>query len=55
VLVEALAEGLRRRDVPIICRLRDAALVLDPRTLTADDAEQIPGALSEVVRELAEA
>lgn len=55
VLVEALAEGLRRRDVPIICRLRDASLVFDPRTLTADDAEQIPGALCEVVRELADA
>jgi L-seryl-tRNA(Ser) seleniumtransferase len=49
---EALADGLRRREVPIICRIREGALVFDPRTLEPDDAEQIPGALAEVIREL---
>jgi L-seryl-tRNA(Ser) seleniumtransferase len=48
---EALAEGLRRRELPIICRIRDDALVFDPRTLDGDDADQIPGALAEVIRE----
>lgn len=48
---EAVAEGLRRRELPIICRIRDDALVFDPRTLEGDDAEQIPGALAEVIRE----
>ena len=52
---EAVADGLRRRDLPIVCRVRDGALVFDPRTLELDDADQIPGALGEVVRELADA
>lgn len=51
---EAVAEGLRRRDLPIICRVRDGALVFDPRTLEPDDAEHLPAALAEVVRELAD-
>ena len=51
LLPEAVAEGLRRRDLPIICRVREGALVFDPRTLEADDAEQIPPALAEVIRE----
>jgi seryl-tRNA(Sec) selenium transferase len=53
VPAETIAEGLRRRELPIICRIRDDALVFDPRTLEADDAEQIPGALAEVIREVA--
>ncbi len=53
VPAEAVAEGLRRRELPIICRVREAALVFDPRTLEDDDAEQIPGALAEVIREIA--
>ena len=52
-LAEAIAEGLRKRDLPIICRVREGALVFDPRTLEADDAEQIAAALAEVLRELA--
>ncbi len=49
---EAIAAELRRRDLPVICRIRDEALVFDPRTLEADDAEQVAGALGEVVREM---
>ena len=52
VAAEAIAEDLRRRDLPIICRVRDGALVFDPRTLEADDADQVAVALAEVVREL---
>jgi L-seryl-tRNA(Ser) seleniumtransferase len=52
LLPEAVAEGLRRRDLPIICRVREGALVFDPRTLEPDDADQIPPALAEVIREL---
>jgi len=48
---EVIADGLRRRDLPIICRIREGALVFDARTLEADDADQIPGALAEVIRE----
>ncbi|MGD8451129.1 MAG: L-seryl-tRNA(Sec) selenium transferase [Phycisphaerae bacterium] len=50
-----VAAALRDRAVPIICRVRDAALVFDCRTLAADDAELIAGALAEVARDLAEA
>jgi L-seryl-tRNA(Ser) seleniumtransferase len=49
---EAVAEGLRRRDLPIICRVQEGHLVFDPRTLEAEDAEQVPGAVAEVIREL---
>ncbi len=50
--VAALAEALRRHDPPILCRVRDDALVFDPRTLDGDDGEQIAAALGEVSREL---
>ena len=46
-----LAAELRQRDVPIICRVHDEALLFDVRTLEADEAQQIPGALAEVVLE----
>jgi L-seryl-tRNA(Ser) seleniumtransferase len=49
-----IAAALRQRDVPIICRVRDDALVFDPRTLTPEDCQQIPSAVAEAVRELAE-
>ena len=49
---DAIATELRRHDPPIVCRIRDEALVFDPRTLEADDAEQVAGALGEVVREM---
>lgn len=55
VLVEALAEGLRRRDVPIICRLRDAAAVMIRGRSPRMTRSRFQGRLSEVVRELAEA
>ncbi len=51
---QAIADALRRRDLPIICRLREDALIFDPRTLEPDELEQIPGAVAEVMRELAE-
>ncbi len=47
-----LAAALRRRDVPIACRIRDEALVFDPRTLETGEAEQIAAALAEVLHEL---
>lgn len=46
-----LAAALRQRDVPILGRLRDEALIFDCRTLSEDDAEQIAPALAEAVRE----
>jgi L-seryl-tRNA(Ser) seleniumtransferase len=49
---ETLTDELRRRDLPILCRVRDEALVFDPRTLEAEDFPQIAGALAEVCREL---
>lgn len=54
VPADTLADGLRRRDLPIICRVHDEALVFDVRTLAADEAEQIPPALAEAVREAGE-
>ena len=50
-----LADGLRRLDVPIICRVNDDALVFDCRTLTGGDADQLAAALADVVRELSPA
>jgi len=47
-----LAAALRQLDVPIICRVQDEALVLDCRTLLADDVEQIAAGLAEASREL---
>lgn len=49
----AVAAELRRRDVPVLCRIREEALLFDPRTLTDDDADQIPAALVEALRNLA--
>ena len=44
---EEVADALRRRELPILCRLRDGALVFDPRTMEEDDAEQVAMALAE--------
>jgi len=52
VPAEAAAAALRRRDVPVVCRIRDERLVFDPRTLDEDEAEQIVAALADVAREL---
>lgn len=49
-----VAAALRRWELPILCRVRDEALVFDLRTLEAQDAEQVPGALADVLRELAQ-
>lgn len=46
-----LVVHLRQRDVPIICRIRADALLLDPRTVEPDELEQIPAALAEALRE----
>jgi L-seryl-tRNA(Ser) seleniumtransferase len=54
VAVGQLAAALRERDVPIICRIREDALVFDIRTLSREDTEQIPLALAETLRELSE-
>ena len=48
----SIAEALRQRDLPIICRVQDEALIFDCRTLFPGDPEQIAGALAEVAREL---
>jgi L-seryl-tRNA(Ser) seleniumtransferase len=49
---DQLAGALRQRELPIICRVHDEALVFDCRTLSSEDADLIPAALAEVVREL---
>jgi L-seryl-tRNA(Ser) seleniumtransferase len=46
---EIVADDLRRRELPIICRMRNGALVFDVRTLERGDAEQIAMALGEVI------
>lgn len=48
----ALAAALRCRDVPIVARISADALVLDCRTLTEEDGEQIAVGLAETLREL---
>lgn len=49
---EAIATELRRQEVPVICRLRDEALVFDPRTLASEEVAQVAPALVEAVREI---
>jgi L-seryl-tRNA(Ser) seleniumtransferase len=49
---ERVASALRRRDLPIICRVHDGALVFDLRTLDEGDAGQVAAALAEARREL---
>ncbi|MFH1036336.1 MAG: L-seryl-tRNA(Sec) selenium transferase [Pseudomonadota bacterium] len=45
-----LEEGLRLGEVPIIARLEDGHLLLDVRTLVADDQEVIARAITELAR-----
>ncbi len=47
-----VATVLRQRDLPIICRVHDESLIFDCRTLSEDDADQIPAALAETLRDL---
>jgi len=37
----ALAAGLRAARVPVFARIQDGAVLLDPRTLLAGDAEDL--------------
>lgn len=46
------AAELRRRSLPIICRVRDESLIFDCRTLSIEEVEQIPPALAETLREM---
>ena len=41
-----LEQALRKNDPPIICRLEDGRLLLDPRTLLESDQEEITAALA---------
>ena len=43
---EALAEALRRHDPPVVARVARDALLLDPRTLSADEVEVVAEAVS---------
>lgn len=43
--LEDLSRELRRGDPPVVCRLHQGCAVLDMRTLSDEDAEQIPGLL----------
>ncbi len=52
VSAEVLSAALRAREVPIIARIYDEALLFDLRTLEEDDADQIAPALCEALREL---
>lgn len=47
-----IAAALRARDLPIICRVRDEALIFDCRTLSNEEIDQIPTALAETLREM---
>jgi L-seryl-tRNA(Ser) seleniumtransferase len=41
-----LAAALRRADPPVLARIHDGALILDPRTLTDDEANDVAAAVS---------
>ncbi len=43
---QALADALRRGEVPVVVRLRDGAVLLDPRTLFPRDEADLPGLLA---------
>lgn len=45
-----LAESLRKASRPVIARVQDQALLLDPRTLVEDDAEALLEALERALR-----
>jgi L-seryl-tRNA(Ser) seleniumtransferase len=50
---DAIAAALRRLDTPVIGRLRDESLLLDCRTIAAQDVDVIAAAVADVLRELA--
>jgi L-seryl-tRNA(Ser) seleniumtransferase len=46
ISVASLGAALRRGDPPVVGVIRDDAFLLDPRTLSADEAKLIPGLLA---------
>jgi len=46
---EELAKRLRRASIPVLARVRDGAVLLDVRTLLADDEARIEAALGEAL------
>ncbi len=51
--VEELARTLREGEPPVVARIADGRLILDPRTLAADELEQVALAAAAAVRKLA--
>jgi L-seryl-tRNA(Ser) seleniumtransferase len=49
-----LAASLRRRDLPVVCRIKDEALIFDCRTIAAGEVELIAAALAEALRDVVE-
>jgi len=47
ISVDALAERLRTGDIPVVARIRDDRLILNPRTLAGGEAERLVAALAE--------
>ena len=47
---DKLARRLRTGDPPVVARVRDGLLVLDPRTLTDDEARRAAGAVAAALR-----
>ena len=47
---DELARRLRAGDPPVVARVRDGLLVLDPRTLTDDEARRAAGAVAAALR-----
>jgi len=47
ISVDALAERLRKGEPPVVARIRDDRLILNPRTLAGSEAERLVAALAE--------
>ncbi|HXY73793.1 MAG TPA: L-seryl-tRNA(Sec) selenium transferase [Dehalococcoidales bacterium] len=46
--IQKLADSLRRRDMPVIGRIQDNVLLLDPRTVMPEEDEIVAAALQEI-------